>query len=168
MVYFGGSKRTPAQYQYENGSTVTLGGLDLAIKIMSTQRDMVYVQESTELTLDDWESLTTRARGVTMPYKQLIADCNPDAESHWLKQRANSGKTLILYSVHEDNPRYFHADGTLTPEGVAYIAKLDALTGVRYLRLRKGLCRGDVAFKRRTEIELGRARARTLREAMRF
>ncbi len=140
VKYYGGSARKPAQYQYENGSTVTLGGMDLAIKVMSTQRDMIYVQEATELTVNDWESLTTRARGTTMPYKQVIADCNPDAESHWLKQRANTGSIRLLISVHEDNPRYFHADRVTKPaEGVDYIAKLDALTGVRYLRLRLGL-----------------------------
>ncbi len=139
VKYFGGSARKPAQYQYENGSTVTLGGLDAPIKIMSTQRDLIYVQEATELTVSDWESLTTRARGTVMPYKQVIADCNPDAESHWLKQRANAGSIRLLISKHEDNPRYFRADGVMTAEGVDYIAKLEALTGVRYLRLRLGL-----------------------------
>lgn len=139
VKYFGGSARKPAQYQYDNGSTVTLGGLDDPIKIMSTQRDLIYVQEATELTLTDWESLTTRARGTVMPYKQLIADCNPDHEKHWLKQRANSGAVVLLISKHEDNPRYFNRDRTMTPEGAAYMAKLDALTGIRYLRLRKGI-----------------------------
>jgi phage terminase large subunit len=45
----------------------------------------------------------------------------------------------MLTSVHRDNPRFMRADGTPTTEGVAYLAKLDALTGVRRLRLRDGL-----------------------------
>ncbi len=139
VKFFGGSPRKPPQYQYENGSTITLGGLDDPIKIMSTQRDVVYVQEATELTLDDWESLDTRMRGTGMPYSQILADCNPDAETHWLKKRADAGRVTVLTSVHEDNPRFFHADGTKTPDGVRYMARLDSLTGVRYLRLRKGL-----------------------------
>ncbi|MCP2248746.1 phage terminase large subunit [Lentzea aerocolonigenes] len=139
LKFFGGSQRKPAQYQYENGSTITLGGLDDPIKIMSTQRDLAYVQESTELTEDDWQSLVTRMRGKVMPYKQIIADCNPSHPKHFLKQRANEGVIKLLISVHEDNPRFFHADGTMTADGIDYMSKLDSLTGVRYLRLRKGL-----------------------------
>lgn len=139
VKYFGGSARKPAQYQYENGSTVTLGGLDDWLKVMSTQRDIIYVQEATELTLTDWEALTTRLRAGNMPYQQVIADCNPDHEKHWLKQHANDGKIVMLISRHEDNPKYFHRDGTMTEAGAAYMAILDALTGIRYLRLRKGI-----------------------------
>jgi phage terminase large subunit len=39
---------------------------------------------------------------------------------------------------HEDNPRLYD-DGEWTAEGAAYLAILEALTGVRYLRLRKGV-----------------------------
>ena len=45
----------------------------------------------------------------------------------------------MLESRHEDNPLLFGEDGEVTPEGVAYISKLDALTGVRYDRLRRGI-----------------------------
>jgi phage terminase large subunit len=44
----------------------------------------------------------------------------------------------MLTSIHRDNPRFVNADGTLTRDGVGYMAKLDALTGVRRLRLRDG------------------------------
>ncbi len=63
-----------------------------------------------------------------MPYQQLIADCNPGPPTHWLKLRGDRGATLMLESRHEDNP-------TVTQE---YLATLDVLTGVRYLRLRLG------------------------------
>jgi phage terminase large subunit len=99
---------------------------------MSTEFDMIYVQEAVELQEQDWESLTTRLRNGAMPYQQLGADTNPDAPTHWLKRRCDAGKTLLIESRHEDNP-------TVTAD---YLAKLDALTGVRYLRLRKGLWAG--------------------------
>jgi phage terminase large subunit len=137
--FFGGSARKPAQYQYSNGSTVTLGGLDQAIKIMSTQYDVSFIQEATQLTEADWDSVTTRLRNGKMPYQQLIADCNPDAETHWLKQRAERGTALMLFSLHKDNPRFFNRDGTPTPDGVVYMRRLENLTGVRRDRLLKGL-----------------------------
>lgn len=117
------------EYRYSNGSILALGGMDKASKIMSTEYDMIYVQEATELTEDDWESLTTRLRNGRMPYQQLIADCNPQGPAHWLKKRADRGATYMLESRHEDNP-------FVTP---AYLATLDALTGVRKLRLRDGI-----------------------------
>lgn len=131
---------TTQEYRYPNGSVIVVGGLDKATKIMSSEYDMMYVQEATEPTEHDWESLTTRLRNGVMPYQQLLGDCNPDSPSHWLKKRADAGKTLMLESRHEDNPTLWdRIKGGWTELGAAYIAKLEALTGVRYLRLRKGI-----------------------------
>jgi phage terminase large subunit len=139
--FYGGSAEEPAQYRYrDNGSVVAIAGLDKASKVMSTEWDVVFVQEATELTKDDWESLTTRLRNGRTSFQQLIADCNPDAPTHWLKKRCDEGTTVLLESRHEDNPLYFDDDGNMTPAGIDYIrGKLDKLTGVRYLRLRKGI-----------------------------
>jgi PBSX family phage terminase large subunit len=139
VKFFGGSSREPAQYRYSNGSHIALGGMDNPLKIMSTERDVIFVQEATELTTDDWEMATTRLRNGKVSFQQLIADCNPQDPMHWLKLRCEAGATTMLHSKHEDNPRYFNTDGTMTEEGASYIARLDALTGVRYLRLRKGI-----------------------------
>ena len=137
--FYGGSAEEPPQYQYSNGSRIMLGGLDKVTKIMSTEYDMIYVQEAVELTEEDWEALTTRLRNGVMPYQQLIADTNPAQPTHWLKLRCDAGRTTMLESRHEDNPRLFDELGDLTQGGTAYIARLDGLTGVRYARLRKGL-----------------------------
>lgn len=131
---------TQQAYLYPNGSELVVGGLDKASKVMSMEYDMAYVQEAIELTEDDWESITTRLRYGVMPYQQLIADTNPDRENHWLNRRGKTGKTKVLESRHEDNPTLWDKERQAwTKEGAAYIAKLDALTGVRYKRLRKGL-----------------------------
>lgn len=140
VTYFGGSTAEPPQFRYRrNGSVVVLAGLDRPSKIMSSEYDMIVCDETTEFFVQDWESLATRLRSNRMPYQQIIGMCNPDAEHHWLYQRAQGGAAVLLESRHEDNPAYFDADGTMTPAGEAYLAKLDALTGVRYWRLRKGL-----------------------------
>jgi PBSX family phage terminase large subunit len=137
VSFYSGSPQEPPSYRFRNGSVVVIGGMDKATRIMSTEYDLIYVQEATELIEDDWEALTTRLRNGVIPYQQLIADTNPAEPTHWLKQRTDVGKTAVLESRHEDNPILFQA-GELTERGVDYISKLDALTGVRYLRLRKG------------------------------
>jgi len=143
VVYYGGSSEEPAQYRFSNGSTVTIGGLDKPTRIMSSEYDIVYVQEATEITLDDLEMIKTRLRNWNISFQQLIMDCNPAGDKHWLKLRCNEGLSKLIESRHEDNPRLFNLlpDGTyeVTERGAKYIAILDALTGVRYKRLRLGL-----------------------------
>lgn len=132
-------RTTTQEYRYPNGSVIIVAGLDKASKVMSQEYDMAYIQEATELTEDDWESLTTRLRNGVMPYQQLIADCNPDAPTHWLKHRADEGRTVMLESSHEDNPSLWDdVARDWTDSGRSYIGKLDHLTGVRYQRLRRG------------------------------
>lgn len=138
VVYYGGSQEEPPQYRYTNGSAIFIGGMDKPSKIMSSDYDVIFVQEATELNVTDWESLTTRLRNDVISFQQLIADCNPSYPTHWLKQRADEGSTLLLPSRHEDNPRLFDEDGHATEKGQAYLGKLDKLTGVRKLRLRDG------------------------------
>jgi phage terminase large subunit len=138
VTWYGGSGSEPAAFRYSNGSTVSVGGMDKPMKIMSSEYDCAYVQEATELTLNDWEMITSRLRNGRIPTQQLLADCNPQQPSHWLKKRCDDGKTTMLYSRHEDNPVLFDPSGRLTARGKAYITKLDALTGVRKERLRYG------------------------------
>lgn len=139
VVYYGGSAQEPASYQYKNGSVIVIGGLDKVSKIMSAEYDVIYIQEATELTENDWESLTTRLRNWKVSFQQLMADCNPQDPEHWLKKRCDKGITTMLQSTHEENPILFTAQGVLTEQGKDYIGKLDNLTGVRHKRLRLGL-----------------------------
>lgn len=139
ISYYGGSSREPAQYRYRNGSAVVIGGLDDPMKVMSTEYDLAFIQECTEVDEEDWESVNIRLRNGAISFQQLIGDCNPSHPTHWLLERAARGQLQHLVSQHEDNPRYFNTTGEPTQEGVDYIARLDALTGVRYLRLRKNI-----------------------------
>lgn len=139
VKWFGGSQREPPAWKYANGATIVVGGMDNPTKIMSSEYDVIYVQEATELIEDEWEKCTTRLRNNKVSFQQLLADCNPDAPTHWLRARCDKGLTTELLSRHEDNPVYFNPDGTMTDVGAQYMAKLDRLTGARYYRLRKGL-----------------------------
>jgi phage terminase large subunit len=138
VTWFGGSPREAPGYRYSNGAKIDVAGMDKPAKIMSAEYDLVFGDEATELTLDDWESVGTRLRNGKLSWQQQMGACNPSAPTHWIKQRCDQGAARMLVSRHIDNPAYMRADGTPTEVGRAYLAKLDALTGVRKARLRDG------------------------------
>jgi hypothetical protein len=118
------------EYRFPNGSTVIVGGLDDPEKIKSLELDVAYVQEVSELDVEDWEILTTRVTGrsAVMPYTQLMADMNPTHPAFWLYEREAAGSVVFLHATHADNP-------TITE---ARLAPLRALTGYRLRRLYHG------------------------------
>jgi PBSX family phage terminase large subunit len=128
------------EYRYPNGSVIAVGGLDDPEKIKSSDYDMIYVQEATELSENDWEIAVTRLRNGVMPYQQILADCNPGPPDHWLKKRADAGAVRMIEANHQDNPTLWNrATGAWTTFGAQYMAALDSLTGYLYKRLRLGL-----------------------------
>jgi len=128
------------EYRYPGGAVIALAGLDDPEKIKSTEFDLIYVQEATELDELDWELLVSRLRNNVLSYQQLIADCNPADPYHWLKQRCDRGNCLLLETRHEDNPvLYDHLTHEWTEFGRNYLATLDTLTGYLHKRLRLGL-----------------------------
>jgi PBSX family phage terminase large subunit len=125
-------------YIYPNGSRLWCGGLDKPKKVLSGERDFIYINQAEELTLEDWEICHTRTtgRGGVTSHPMTFGDCNPGPGDHWILKR----ETLKLFhSKHEDNPSLFTDAGVITPQGVRTMQTLDSLTGIRYKRLRKGL-----------------------------
>ena len=142
VSFVGSSEKEAASYRYTNGSRINVGGMsgqDEASKVLSSEYDLIFANEAPELTLEDWETLISRLRHGVLEFQRIIGDCNPTYSAHWLMQRSESGKTRLIKSKLQDNPAYFDAAGSETPEGTAYIAKLDRLTGTRYQRFRLGL-----------------------------
>lgn len=126
-------------YMYENGSEIVVAGMDTPSKILSTEFDLIFVQEATELTEEDWETLITRLRSGGLEFQQIGGDCNPDRAGHWLNQRCLDGRTKRIVTTHEDNPVFFDpVTKTWTEAGISYLKKLDKLSGARKLRLRDG------------------------------
>ena len=140
VLPYGGCK--PEVYQYENGSQVWVGGMDNPDKVLSSERDIIYVNQAEGLALHDWETLTTRTtgRGAVMPYTQMLGDCNPAGSLHWIRERAKQGSLVLLTTTHRDNPTLYDPQtGTITPQGERSLAALERLSGVRRKRLLEGI-----------------------------
>lgn len=133
---YGGAH--PQWYDYPNGARLWVGGMDRPGKVLSGERDGIYVNQAEELTLEDWETLSTRVtgRGAVTDHPMIFGDCNPGPPNHWIINRPS---LKVLYSKHEDNPSLYDDAGTLTEQGVRSMRMLDNLTGMRYKRLRQGL-----------------------------
>jgi hypothetical protein len=104
---------------------------------LSAEFDMICVSQAEELSLMDWETLTTRTTGRAgnMPYSQTVGDCNPAAPTHWILSRAKEDKLTLFRSSHKDNPElYDQATGRITEMG-----ELRTLSGSRLMRLYHGL-----------------------------
>jgi phage terminase large subunit len=125
------------EYRYASGAVVAVCGLDDPEKIKSTEFDLIYVQEATELDQLDWELLVSRLRNGVLSYQQLMGDCNPTYPQHWLKVRCDVGDCRLLESAHQDNPMLWQA-GEWTEFGREYMRTLDSLSGYQYRRLRRG------------------------------
>jgi hypothetical protein len=132
---YGGEK--PEWYVYPNGAKLWIGGLDNPNKILSGERDWIYVNQAEELTLNDWEVLLTRCtgRGAQTKTPMLFGDCNPGAADHWILKREG---LQLFHSRHVDNPTLYDDDGNMTEQGTRSLAALASLTGIRKARLCDG------------------------------
>lgn len=133
---YGGE--TPRWFDYPNGSRVWVAGLDKSSRILSAEHDIIFVNQPEELTLDEWETLSTRTTGRSghIPHPQLIGDPNPTYPTHWMYQRKVIKR---FYSWHKDNPALFdQGTGEPTAQGLQTLERLASLTGMRYTRLFEG------------------------------
>lgn len=139
VTVYGGTR--PERFIYPHGSQVWAGGMDNPDKVLSSERDIIYVNQAEELNLDEWETLTTRCTGRAgnMPWSQILGDCNPSHPQHWILRRASDKVLTLLKSYHKDNPVLYSPEtGKLTEQGRRTMIVLNNLTGVRRLRLRDG------------------------------
>ncbi len=143
ITMHGGTRGGRTFYELGNGSVIVCGGMDPGAgtnnrgSVMSTEWDLILCFESTEFTEDEIQKLRTRLRNGSMPYQQIIMDCNPGAPTHFLIQGANKGAWTRCPSRHTDNPRMWDGD-KWTAEGERYMAVLNQMTGHRLARLRDG------------------------------
>ena len=133
---FGGQK--PEWIDYANGSRLLLAGMDDPGKALSAERDGYYFNQCEELTVNDWEIVSTRATGRSgnMPWTMLLGDCNPLNPSHWTVTRKS---LYVIKSYHKDNPTLFDDEGVITAQGIKSLGILSNLSEPRRSRLFLGL-----------------------------
>ena len=134
---YGGE--TPTKFIYPNGSAIWLGGMDNPDRVLSAERDFIFVPQAEELTEAEWEVLSTRCtgRGAVISNAQIYGDCNPAGTKHWIRSRKS---VRLLNATHRDNPQLYDDQGEMTMEGARRIGMLEAsLTGVRRKRLLEGI-----------------------------
>lgn len=134
---FGGNKFFPAEFRYPNGSKILVVGMDKADKVLSTEFDVIFVNEATEITEGDWETLRGRLRNGVVPYQMIYGDLNPSGIRHWANLRMLRGDSRRIISLHKDNPAYWDEQNQRWTElGDQYInVTLKGLTGTRRKRL---------------------------------
>lgn len=139
VTVFGGERAS--WYQYPTGSRIWVGGLDDYAKVLSAERDIIYVNQAEELVSEDWLALLTRTTGRSgvVEHPQLVGDANPAGESHWILKRAREGHLRLLHTTLKDNPNLYNDDGSLTEQGQRTFARLSSLTGHLRKRLFEGL-----------------------------
>ena len=136
----GGTR--PERFIYPNGSEIWVAGIDNPSKALSSERDIIYVNQAEELASADWQYLLTRTTGRAgnAPYAMLMGDCNPDAPTHWIIRRSrNNGPLHKIDTLHTDNPVLYDLDGNITEQGKKTIKILQSLTGAQRDRLYLGM-----------------------------
>lgn len=90
-----------------NGNSIIMTGIDDAEKLKSIAGITgIWIEEATEVTLDDFIQLDLRLRGHTTNYKQIILSFNPVSSKSWLKGRFFDNidtDAVIVHSTYADN-----------------------------------------------------------------
>lgn len=88
-----------------NGSVFLFKGLDDSEKIKSiTDISDIWIEEATELTLDDFTQLNLRLRS-NKPNNQIFLSFNPVSKANWVYQQffANKTDAFVLKTTYKDN-----------------------------------------------------------------
>lgn len=125
-----------SRFEYANGSILAYGGManeEQREQIRSIGQDgavdILWMEEATRFTEDDFNEVRPRMRGKAAPWRQVVLTTNPDTPNHWIYKRIiQGGEGRTYYSSAADNPHN-------PPE---YIETLKSLTGVLGLRLCDG------------------------------
>ena len=139
LVENGPTRGHRHSYVLPNGSEIVVGGIDKPGKILSSEYDIIYIQQGEEITITDVENIETRLRASILPFQQLLIDVNPGAPTHHLYTKYIQGVYRMIFATHEDNPTLFdQIKKVWTDRGQKYLERLNRLTGVRLQRFRYG------------------------------
>ena len=122
----GGSN--PTGYRFQNGSSIVFGGTNHIEEYLSSYWHIVYVNQAEEISEEHWSLLmsrcTHRAEHPTLPFRQIIGDCNPADSNHWILTRDRLNRYKIR---HEDNPSIMQNGEYVNDEARSRIEDLKSL-----------------------------------------
>lgn len=135
----GAARSHRQNYSFPNGSELVLGGLDKPGKILSAEYDIVICCQAEDMLESDIDAIAGCMRNNQVPYQQIICECNPSYNHHWLNVN-KGGRFTRLKSSMKDNPIYWdRTKGAWTPLGDSYFTNfLSSLSGVARERYVEG------------------------------
>jgi phage terminase large subunit len=89
--------KSEATYQLW-GNLVEFISVDQPQKVRGRKRDVLFINEANEITLEDWRQLILRTTG------RIIVDFNPSDEFHWLYDLPNRDDCDFFKTTYKDNP----------------------------------------------------------------
>ena len=90
--------KTEQLYTFKNGSTIKFLSAATAMRLKGSKRDILYVNEATELPHSAYLQLAMRTN------KKILIDFNPEDNDHWIWDLINEDKTVLIKSTYKDNP----------------------------------------------------------------
>ena len=95
-------------YRYPNGSEIILAGLDDYERHKSVSADVIWINEVTEITENQWEEIGASSRqtmGSLCPVRFKIGDFNPVHPEHWTAKRCAEYPERLYPRVLDDGAR---------------------------------------------------------------
>ena len=89
--------KSEATYQLW-GNLVEFISVDQPQKVRGRKRDVLFINEANEITLEDWRQLILRTTG------RIIVDFNPSDEFHWLYELPERDDCDFFKTTYKDNP----------------------------------------------------------------
>ena len=89
--------RTENIYSFDNGARIEFFSLDDPQKIRGRKRDVLWCNESNELSFEDFNQLNFRTS------EKLFFDFNPSDSEHWLYDILNKEDAILIHSTYKDN-----------------------------------------------------------------
>ena len=90
--------KSNSEYQL-NGNLIEFISMDQPQKIRGRKRDLAFLNEANELTMEDWQQIVFRTNG------RIILDYNPSDTYHWIYDRVIPRDDADFYqTTYRDNP----------------------------------------------------------------
>lgn len=130
-------------YEYPNGSTIWIGGLDdkeRSEKILGNEYATIFLNETSQISFDSYEMIRTRLNAPKGMRGKMILDYNPPSIQHWGYKIFHQRKFPDGRDVPEDDFKKILMNPTDNAENLSdgYIKTLESLSETKRRRFLEG------------------------------